>query len=106
IKSIFLLIRSLIVYRELSFLHFVTNKIKEKKMSYYNQPPPPVGVPPPQGYPSSQGYGPPTTTTASGYPLHGGYPPQGYPPPPQHDQNQKKDGCFRRWISEILWWTS
>ncbi|KAE8645841.1 cysteine-rich and transmembrane domain-containing protein WIH2-like [Cucumis sativus] len=76
-------------------------------MSYYNQPPPSVGVPPPpHGYPLS-------TMTPSGYPLQGGYPPQGYPPPsthghppPQHvHQDQKKDGCFKRWFYEILSWT-
>ncbi|KAH7520310.1 hypothetical protein FEM48_Zijuj08G0130500 [Ziziphus jujuba var. spinosa] len=100
---------------KLRFSSFLVSKILKKgqflafdfqgrKMSYYNNQQPPVGVPPPQGYPPKDAYPPP------GYPPQGypppqqGYPPQGYPPqgyapqyaqpPPRQDNTT---GCLEGW---------
>ncbi|XP_015890283.3 splicing factor-like protein 1 [Ziziphus jujuba] len=87
---------------------FLAFDFQGRKMSYYNNQQPPVGVPPPQGYPPKDAYPPP------GYPPQGypppqqGYPPQGYPPqgyapqyaqpPPRQDNTT---GCLEGCLAAL-----
>ncbi|KAJ8769290.1 hypothetical protein K2173_002494 [Erythroxylum novogranatense] len=61
----------------------------EKKMSYYNQQQPPVGVPPVQVHVYLQGYPP------QGYAPQYAQPPQGYAPQHAQPPPNQKTGCLK-----------